>query len=153
MNLNVSMIKKNVRVNILIVMMVVDQKMLIVNILKFKKVAKKYLDANPVLIKQPQLIAFTILAQRFISISKFEFPFLSIFSQIILISVLMALLCHTISCPVACRIVSIWILINAIGIWIQKKLIAAVSLDMRLQKVQTALSLVKAAFRRMNCPW
>ena len=73
MNLNVSMIKKNVRVNILIVMMVVDQKMLIVNILKFKKAAKKYLDANPVPVKQRQLIAFTILAQRFISISKGSF--------------------------------------------------------------------------------
>ena len=87
MNLNVSMIKKNVRVNILIVMMVVELKMLIVNILKCKKVGKKYLDANPVLIKQPQLIAFTILAQRFISISKFEFSFLSIFSPLTPISV------------------------------------------------------------------
>ena len=60
MNLNVSMTKKNVRVNILIVMTVVELKMLIVNIMKFKKAAKKYLDANPVLVKQPQLIAFTI---------------------------------------------------------------------------------------------
>ena len=66
MNLNVSMIKKNVRVNILIVMMVVELKMHIVNIFKFKKVAKKYIDANHVLVKQRQLIAFTTLAQRFI---------------------------------------------------------------------------------------
>jgi len=66
MNLNVSMIKKNVRVNILIVMMVVELKMHIVNIFKFKMVAKKYIDANPVLVKQRQLIAFTISVQRFI---------------------------------------------------------------------------------------
>ena len=66
MNLNVSMIKKNVRVNILIVMMVVELKMHIVNISKFKKVAKKYIDANHVLVKQRQLIAFTISVQRFI---------------------------------------------------------------------------------------
>ena len=66
MNLNVSMIKKNVRVNILIVMMVVELKMHIVNIFKFKKVAKKYIDANHVLVKQRQLIAFTISVQRFI---------------------------------------------------------------------------------------
>ena len=76
MNLNVSMIKKNVRVNILIVMMVVELKMLIVNILKFKKVAKKYFDVNPVLIKQRQLIAFMISVQRFISISIFFISFL-----------------------------------------------------------------------------
>ena len=66
MNLNVSMIKKNVRVNILIVMMVVELKMHIVNIFKFKKVVKKYIDANHVLVKQRQLIAFTISVQRFI---------------------------------------------------------------------------------------
>ena len=72
MNLNVSMIKKNVRVNILIVMMVVELKMHIVNIFKFMMVVKKYIDANHVLVKQRQLIAFTISVQRFISSSNFE---------------------------------------------------------------------------------
>ena len=88
MNLNVSMIKKNVRVNILIVMMVVELKMLTVNILKFKKVANKYFDVNPVLVKQHQLIAFMISVQRFISISNFEeFRSKIFFSQITLTSV------------------------------------------------------------------
>ena len=88
MNLNVSMIKKNVRVIILIAMIIVELKMHIVNIIKFKKAAKKYLDANPVLVKPYQLIAFTISVQRFTSISNFEeFRSKIIFSPITLISV------------------------------------------------------------------
>ena len=88
MNLNVSMIKKNVRVIILIAMIIVELKMHIVNIIKFKKAAKKYLDANHVPVKQHQLIAFMISVQRFISISNFEeFRSKIIFSQITLISV------------------------------------------------------------------